>query len=124
VGFDKGIMNILEKYKISYILKSTNANSITQVIWEKDLTQDFLNELESTYFQVTTQQCALVCALGTNVARPGIIAKATTALAEKNINISAMSQSLMQVNIQFVIPRESYKEGVIALNDALCYRKL
>lgn len=122
VGFDKGIMNILEKYNISYILKSTNANSITQVIWEKDLSHDFLYELESTYFQVTTQECALVCALGTNVARPGIIAKATTALAEKNINISAMSQSLMQVNIQFVIPRESYKEGVIALNDALCYR--
>ncbi|MFW5645567.1 MAG: ACT domain-containing protein, partial [Bacteroidota bacterium] len=68
-------------------------------------------------------KCALVSALGTNVARPGIIAKATSAMAERNINISALSLSLMQVNIQFVIQRESYKDAVIALNDALCYRK-
>lgn len=121
VGFDKGIMDIFENHNISYILKSTNANSITQVIWEKDCTKDLLKDLKEKYFQVSVQECALVCALGTNVRQPGVIAKATTALANKKINISALSQSLMQVNIQFVIPRESYKEAVIALNDALCY---
>ena len=120
VGFDKGIMSIFEKHKVSYILKSTNANSITQVIWEKDTNDVFLQELKDKYYQVNYQECALVCALGTNVRRPGVIAKATTALAERNINISALSQSLMQVNIQFVIPRESYRDAVIALNDALC----
>lgn len=123
VGFDRGIMTVFENNNISYILKSTNANSITQVIWEKDLTETLINELKDQYFQVTTQKCALVCALGSNVARPGIIAKATSAMAEKNINISALSLSLMQVNIQFVIQRESYEDAVIALNDALCYRE-
>ncbi len=123
VGFDRGIMTMFESNNISYILKSTNANSITQVIWEKDLTETLINELKEKYFQVTTQKCALVCALGTNVARPGIVAKATSAMAEKNINISALSLSLMQVNIQFVIQRESYEDAVIALNDALCYRE-
>lgn len=123
VGFDRGIMTVFESNNISYILKSTNANSITQVIWEKDLTETLINELKEKYFQVITQKCALVCALGTNVARPGIVAKATSAMAEKNINISALSLSLMQVNIQFVIQRESYEDAVIALNDALCYRK-
>ncbi|MFW5820453.1 MAG: ACT domain-containing protein, partial [Bacteroidota bacterium] len=123
VGFDRGIMTIFEKNNISYILKSTNANRITQVIWEKDLSDDLLKELKEKYFQVTTQKCALVCALGTNASRPGIIAKATTAMAEKDINISALSLSLMQVNIQFVIRRESYHDAVIALNDALCYQK-
>lgn len=123
VGFDRDIMDVFEQYKVSYILKSTNANSITQVIWEKDLSENLLKELKEKYFQVTVQDCALVCALGTNVARPGIIARATTAMAARNINISALSQSLMQVNIQFVIPREDYKNAVIALNDALCYRQ-
>jgi aspartate kinase len=124
VGFDKGIMDVFEHFNVSYILKSTNANSITQVIWEKDLSDALLAKLKEKYYQVSVQECALVCALGTNVARPGIIARATTAMAEKNINISALSLSLMQVNIQFVIPRESYKDAVIALNDALCYRAL
>jgi aspartate kinase len=123
VGFDRDIMTVFEKNNVSYILKSTNANSITQVIWERDLGNDLINDLKNKYFQVTTQKCALVCALGTNVKRPGIIARATTAMAEKNINISALSLSLMQVNIQFVIKRESYREAVIALNDALCYQK-
>ncbi|MCK4920490.1 MAG: aspartate kinase, partial [Bacteroidales bacterium] len=119
VGFDKGIMDIFEKHRVSYILKSTNANSITQVIWEKDATDALLQELKNKYFQVRSQECALVCTIGTNVRRPGVIATATTALSERKINISALSLSLMQVNIQFVIPRESYKEAIIALNDAL-----
>lgn len=123
VGFDRDIMTVFENNHISYILKSTNANSITQVIWERDLGDDLLTQLKEKYYQVTTQKCALVCAIGSNVARPGIIAKATTAMAEKKINISALSLSLMQVNIQFVIPRESYKDAVVALNDALCYRE-
>ena len=122
VGFDKGIMDILEKHKVSYILKSTNANSITQVIWEKDASRELIDELKNRYYQVNQQECALVCALGTNVRRPGVVARATTALAEKKINIAAISQSMMQVNIQFVIPRESYRDAVIALNDALCWK--
>jgi aspartate kinase len=121
VGFDKGIMDILEHHKVSYILKSTNANSITQVIWEKDITNALLTELRTKYYQVTVQPCSLVCLLGTNISQPGVIAKATLALAEKKINIMAMSQSLMQINIQFVINREHYKEAVIMLNDALCF---
>ncbi len=121
VGFDRGIMDVFEKHHVSYILKSTNANSITQVIWEKDARDSFLEDLKSKYYQVNHQKCALVCALGTNVRRPGVVAKATTALAEKDINISAVSQSLMQVNVQFVIPRERYRDAVIVLNEALCY---
>ena len=121
-GFDLGIMEIFQKYKVSYILKSTSANSITQVIWEKDLNTDLLNELKTKYYTITIEDCALVCCLGTNIRKPGVIAKATNALAEKNINIKGMSQSLSQINIQFVIERERYKEAIISLNEALCYR--
>lgn len=121
VGFDLGIMQIFQKYNVSYTLKSTNANSITQVIWETDLNDELISELKAKYQKVTVMPCALVCALGTSISKPGVIAKATSALAEHKINIAAMSQSLMQVNIQFIINREDYKTAVIALNDALCY---
>jgi aspartate kinase len=120
VGFDRNIMQIFEQYKVSYILKATNANSITQVIWEDDLTQSMIEELKSRYNEVTVKPVALVCTLGTNIAQPGIIAKATAALANNNINVEALSQSLKQVNMQFVIGRDDYKKAIIALNDALC----
>lgn len=123
VGFDLNIMEILKKYKVSYILKSTNANSITQVIWEKDLKKEMIHELQNKFQEITIKEVALLCALGTNIAQPGIIAKATAALAKQNINIESISQSLKQVNMQFVIQRNQYKQGIIAMNDALCVRK-
>jgi aspartate kinase len=120
VGFDLHIMVLFQKYNVSYILKSTNANSITQVIWEKDLNKDLVKELEENFQKITIKEVALVSALGTNIAQPGIMAKATASLAANNINIECLSQSLQQVNMQFVIPREQYKAGIIALNDVLC----
>lgn len=122
VGFDLGIMKIFEQHHVSYILKATNANSITQVIWDEDLSDDLINDLKSSYHEVTVKKVALVCTLGTNIAQPGIIAKATAALANNQINVDALSQSLKQVNMQFVIARDDYKKAIIALNDALCVK--
>ena len=87
VGFDRGIMEIFQRYKISYIMKSTNANSITQVILEEDVNDKLIGELKKNYHEITVMPVALVCALGTNITSPGILVKATQALAENNINI-------------------------------------
>ncbi len=120
VGFDLNMMKVVAQYGISYILKATNANSITMVIWERDRSEQLIADLKSLYDLVTIRECALVCALGTNIARPGSLARATAALSALGINIEAVSQSLMQVNMQFVISREDYTEAIRALNRALC----
>ena len=120
VGFDLNLMKVMQRYHISYILKATNANSITMVIWEKDLKDELVRELEGTYYRITVKKVALVCALGTNIATPGALARATGALSNKGINIESVSQSLMQVNMQFVIDRNNYKDAIIAMNEALC----
>ncbi len=122
VGYDREIMTIFEQYKVSYILKATNANSITQVIWEEDLSEQLISDLRSKYYEVTVKPVALVCTLGTNIAQPGILSKATAALAGNSINVDALSQSLKQVNMQFVIGRDDYKKAIIVLNDALCVK--
>ena len=120
VGFDLGIMEIFAKHRISYILKSTSANSISLVIWEDSDYPGLLKELESRYEKVTLARVAVVTALGSNIARPGFLARAARALFDRGVNISAVSQSLAQVSIQFVIERENFKEAIIALNDELC----
>lgn len=120
VGFDLSIMEVFRKHKVSYILKATNANSITQVIWEKDKKIELISELESKFFEVTVKNTAIVCALGTNIAHPGIMAKATSALSDNQINVESLSQSLKQVNMQFVINRPDYQKAIKALNDVLC----
>lgn len=120
VGFDGRIMQYFVKYDVSYILKSTNANSITMVVWDNDKSRELIAILRDVFYQVTAEPMAIVCVMGTNIALPGFLYKASQALYEKNINIASFAQSLMQVNMQFVIRRENYENAVIALNEKLC----
>jgi aspartate kinase len=120
VGFDMNLMKVVQRYQLSYILKATNANSITMVFWDKDITEGMLIELNGLYHKVTQKEVALVCAMGTNITYPGSLAKAATALFEGGVNVEAVSQSLMQVNMQFVIARKDYKKAIGVLNQALC----
>ena len=78
IGFDLGILEIFRKHGVSYILKSTNANSITHVIPDKAAKPAFIDELKARYEQVTTMPAAVVCVIGTNIAIPGVLARATT----------------------------------------------
>jgi len=120
VGFDLGIMEVFQRHGVSYILKATNANSISHLIWEKQATSALLEELENKYEMVTVLPSAVVCVIGSNIAIPGVLARAAQVLAENRINVNCVSQSLRQINMQFVIARESYKRAIIALNEALC----
>ena len=120
VGYDMNLMKVMQRYNVSYILKATNANSITMVIWDRDLADGLITELRGLYHKVTIKSSALVCAMGTNIAKPGSLSKATSALFDGGINVEAVSQSLMQVNMQFVIRREDYNKAIVVLNQALC----
>jgi aspartate kinase len=119
-GFDYEIMKKFKEHKISYITKATNANSISLVIWESDLNDELVKGLESNYQTVTVQEAAIVCVIGSNIAMPRILARAANALAKNEINIKCVSQSLRQVNMQFVIDRKMYAKAIIGLNEDLC----
>ena len=120
VGYDKRIMEHFLNLDVSYILKSTNANSITMVVWENEKSQKLIDVLKEDFYQVTTQPAAIVSTMGTNIAMPGFLYRASKALYNHGINVESFAQSLMQVNMQFVIAREQYEEAVIALNNELC----
>jgi aspartate kinase len=120
VGFDLRIMQVFEKHKISYILKSTNANSITTVVWDDYRSRKMIDELHSVFYRVVVERVALVCVMGTNINKPGFLAKAAMALYHKDINIMSIAQSLRQVNMQFVISRHQYKDAIVELNREMC----
>ncbi|AFM40192.1 aspartokinase [Desulfosporosinus acidiphilus SJ4] len=120
IGFDYEIMKKFKEYNISYITKATNANSISLIIWESDLNHQLVAELEEKYQTVTVQEAAIVCVIGSNIAMPRILARAANALAKNDINIKCVSQSLRQVNMQFVIDRKLYAKAIVCLNEDLC----
>lgn len=120
VGADLHLMQLFQKYSISYIVKSTNANSISMVIWEADTNKPLIKELRRTYETITVRKVAVVCTIGSNIAVPGMLAKAANALAKNKINIECISQSLRQVNMQFIIHRKDFNNAIKALHNALC----
>ncbi|WP_092223173.1 aspartate kinase [Desulforhopalus singaporensis] len=120
VGFDLRIMKVLEKHRVSYINKATNANTIDIVIYDKDCSDSLLGDLRQQFERVTAQEVAIVCAIGSNIAKPGILAKATKALADANINILTVSQTSRQTNMQFTVHRDHFVLAQRALHEALC----
>ena len=120
VGFDAGLMNVFCKHDVSYILKATNANSIAHLVWDNQVTPELVAELQEAYQVVTIKPSAIVCTIGSNIGIPGVLAKAAQALADAQVNVNCVSQTLRQVNMQFVIEREDYKTAIKALNMALC----
>lgn len=120
VGFDMQIMKVLQEHHVSYINKATNANTIDVIINEKDCTEELIQGLQAKFEVITTQNVAIVCAIGSNIAKPGILAKATKALAESAINILTVSQTSRQTNMQFTIQREHFVQAQRALHGALC----
>lgn len=120
VGFDAGLVEIICRHGISFILKTTNANSIAHLVWENSVTPELVAELEARYEVVTVKNSAIVCAIGSNISIPGVLAKAAQALANAGVNVNCVSQTLRQVNMQFIVEREDYKTAIKALNMALC----
>jgi aspartate kinase len=119
VGFDLKIMQILKEYNISYISKSTAANSITTIIWKRDFSEKLKNDLENKFYKVLTEDVAIITVIGSNIANYGILAKVTNILAENKINIKAISLAMKQVNIQLIIDKYEYEKAIYKLN-SLC----
>jgi aspartate kinase len=120
VGADLRIMEVFRDHDVSYISKMTNANTIGIVLWEKDCTKALVDTLKRGFDLVTTQPAAIVCAIGSNIAKPGVLALAASALASSDINILAVSQTSRQTNMQFVVERQNFKGAQIALHRSLC----
>ena len=118
-GFDLHLMQVFFDLGVSYIFKATSANSISLLIWEKDLKPQLVAALEAKYENVTVQPAALVCLIGSNIDEPGLLARAAGALADAGVNIRSAGFALRKVNIQFIVGREDYKTAIIALNQAL-----
>ena len=120
VGFDLRIMEILARARVSYISKTTNANTIAMILWDRDITDDLVKALSDEFEEVRVVEVAMVCAIGSNIAKPGILSQAASALAKDNLNIVCVSQTARQTNMQFVLRREDFVGAQRALHRELC----
>ena len=121
-GYDYALLKEFNNFGISYIVKNTNANTITHYISEKEKNiTELLNAIRKVLPNsgVTVYDVSIICVIGSNMAIPGFLSTSADALAEKDINVLALDQCLRQVNMQFVIKRERFEEAQLVLHKAL-----
>lgn len=90
------------------------------ILNERDCTPELVADLEERFEHISTRPVAIVCAIGSNIGQPGILAKAAGALAKNDINILSVSQTARQTNMQFVVERKNFAKAQIALHATLC----
>lgn len=121
-GFDYRLLALFAKHDISYVAKNTNANTITHYVpaGEKHVPA-LLADLSETFPSAAIRTCpvAMVCAIGSNMAVPGMLARSARALAEADINVLALCQCMRQVNMQFVVSEQDFEAAQVALHQAL-----
>ncbi len=119
-GHAFGIQRILDRYKLRTVTRESNANSITYYLAtslknakriERELEEAFPNAL------VTVRRVAIVAAVGSNLDVSGLLSKCVSALAEADINVLAVHQSMRAVDIKFVVDEADMKAATVALHE-------
>lgn len=120
--FDSGILAVLARFKAHVVSKDMNANTITHYVAANLKTVKRIREVLAEQYpgaEINTRKVAVVSAIGSDMKVPGMLAKTVSALAEVNISILAMHQSIRQVDMQFVIDEEDYDLAVKSLHRCL-----
>ncbi|MBE0486617.1 aspartate kinase [Marinobacter sp.] len=121
-GSDRKILEVLSRFKVRFMAKDTNANTITHYV---DTTLKHIKRvvkgLEEIFpnGEISTRKVALVSAIGSDMKVPGILARSVKSLADKDISVLAIHQCMRQVDIQFVIDEDHYDQAIVALHGAL-----
>jgi aspartate kinase len=121
-GYDHDLLKYFTKYRISYITKNTNANTITHYVSEKSKNLNkCLEEMKEGLpgAKIKTKKVAVIAAMGTNMKIPGFLHRAAKSLSDVDINILAFDQCMRQVNMQFIVERDSFEKAQIALHREL-----
>ena len=119
---DLRLCRMIDRHNLRYLAKDTNANTITHYFNAsigkiEALCESIEQELPNA--DVSIDKMAVISIVGSNMAVPGILAKASNVLADNNINILAIHQNMRQVDLRLFVPINDYEEAV-----GLLHRKL
>jgi aspartate kinase len=121
-NYDQEILALIRRFRAHIVSKDINANTITHYLSASLKTirriRDALQEIYPDA-EINQQKVSIVSAIGSDMKIPGILAKTVSALAEKQISVLAMHQSMRQVDMQFVIDEDAYTDAIKSLHSHL-----
>ncbi|RLQ22074.1 aspartate kinase [Seongchinamella sediminis] len=120
--FDQKILSVLKRFRAQVVAKDINANTITHYLaCNLKTVKRIRQELETIFPEANIDQTkvSLVSAIGSDLQVNGLLAQAVAALAESDIGVQAMHQSMRQVDMQFVVNDDDYQDAVRNLHRCL-----
>ena len=120
--FDSGILKVLNEFNVHIIAKDINANTITHYLAiNLKILKRVMKVLHERFegAEITQRKVAIVSAIGSDMKTTGMLAKAVKAIAEQDVNVIAMHQSMRQVDMQFVVDEEDYEKAICSLHKEL-----
>lgn len=122
-GYDATILDILARHGAWIVSKSSNANTITHYLSGTDTAQmtAIVSDIEAKWpgAAVTVQPVAMVSVIGSDLNEPGLVPRALSALASRDIEMIAMQHQIRNVDVQFVVAVEDFDSAVRVLHETL-----
>ncbi len=118
-GAEEQIIAALKRFKVATVTRSMNANTITQYVAAPlKQVRRCVEAIQKAHpdAQVSTQKVAIVSVIGSNLEAPGLVAQATGALAEAGVKLLASHSPSRGVDIQLIVPEDSYQTAIKALH--------
>lgn len=119
---EAGILAVLQRFRAQVVAKDINANTVTHYLATNLKTVRRVRRVLEEQFpeaEIDQQKVAIVSAVGSDMKVPGILASTAAVLAEQNISVLAIHQSMRQVDMQFVVREEDYDQAVKSLHRCL-----
>lgn len=116
------VTELFKDFKIRYIAKNMNANTITHYVTASlETINNLIDTIEKNYptAEVSVRKVAMVSAIGSNMSVPGFLSAASKALYREGINILAVQQTMRQVDMQFIINEEDFERALLVLHKEL-----
>jgi len=114
------LMEIIADARVNPIGKEMNANSITYYLGGSvDSLNKVRYKVEKRYPQasITGRMVALISAIGSQIDTNKMLAKGVFALMNRDVTPIALHSSMRNVNVQFVVSDDEYKEAICALHE-------
>jgi aspartate kinase len=119
---EQTVLEVLRGRRVRPLARDGNANSLTVylAVSEKavrSVEAALGKRLPQAGLEATPLAC--VAAVGSSMAIPGLLAKASLALAEAGLSVRAVQQGPRQVDMRFFVDPEAFEPAVRALHEAL-----
>lgn len=116
------IQQLVQEFNVPLLAKEHNANTVTLYLDTGLKVVERIQQALEKHLpnaEMSSRKVAMVSVIGSDMNVPGILASLSSALAERNINVMAIYQSIRQVDIRLVVEEDHYETTIAALHQAL-----